>query len=545
MISGKQLKDALISGANNMANHKNSVDALNIFPVPDGDTGTNMSWTMAAAKKELLKLPESAPVSLVASTAAAALLRGARGNSGAILSLIFRGISNGLKGCEEASGAVISTALALASENAYKSVMSPTEGTILTVIRCAGEAAKKELTLDIDAAHVFAAALDGARAALKKTPELLHVLKKAKVVDAGGQGLVYILEGMQSVFEKGEIIEAVESMADSAAPASGVSSEADIRFTYCTEFIINRKNGSFLDALLLRSFLEGMGDCVVVVEDEDIIKVHVHSNKPGEVLNRAMEYGELINVKIENMKQQHRNASWGTNADLEAEESLVAPAEKPYGFVCIGAGEGITELFAQLGADNIVSGGQTMNPSAEDILNAVNKTPAETVFVLPNNKNIILTAQQMVDLTQKKAVIIPTRTIPAGVSAMLAFDAEASIEENQSAMQEAVERVQTASVTFAARDSTAGGLNIKKGQMLGLENGKIVTVDDDPNACAYKVVKKLIKRNTSVITVYYGDGITEEKAMALVERIAQKADSAEVVPVYGGQPVYYYIISVE
>ena len=551
MITGIALRDGLISAANNIQNYKNAVNALNVFPVPDGDTGTNMSMTMQAAKKAMETVTDGTDAGTVASLAASAMLRGARGNSGVILSLIFRGFSDGLTGCESANGAIIAAALQQGCNKAYQSISNPTEGTILTVIRAAAEAARNNCTVDIDAADTFEAAYQGAAQALLKTPEMLSVLKKAKVVDAGGQGLCYILLGMLSVFRSGEIIPCKEeepSAEESPSLVTGeVMSEEDIRFAYCNEFIVKKKEGLTKTADELKAYLQTIGDCVVVVEDDEIIKVHVHSNEPGSVLTAGQEYGEFLTVKVENMKQQHRNAHWGAAEQAEkSRANLPAKPEKTFGFVAVAAGEGFRDLFTQLGADAMVSGGQTMNPSTEELLDAILRVPAEIVYVLPNNKNIILAAKQAATLAQgRRTVILESRSVPQGIAAFLAFSPDEDETTNTEAMEEAMSRIRTVSVTFAARDSFAGGLNIKKGQCMGMEDGKITVVADDPNDAAFRTVKRVAKRSTSVITVYYGDSVTSEKAAALTDAISARYSSAEVVSVNGGQPVYHYLISVE
>jgi|LSQX01.2.fsa_nt_gb DAK2 domain fusion protein YloV len=547
MITGRQLRDALISAANNITNNKDSVDALNIFPVPDGDTGTNMSKTMNSAVNVLKELSDDVPVSVVAEKAASAFLRGARGNSGAITSLIFRGFAEGLRGCESANGVVIATALKLAAEHAYKSVMAPTEGTILTVIRLAGDAAKESAGVDVPAVKVFEDATEGARKALKRTPELLSILKRAKVVDAGGQGLVYILEAMLSVFRDDIIIEAKEHDSETDVVVRDVQSGEDIRFAYCTELLIEKKNATKMDVILLKSRLYDMGDSVVVVDDEDVIKVHIHTNEPGEVISHAIKYGNLENVKVENMRLQHKHTSWGSKADsIGPEDVPVVEATKRFGFVSVGAGEGIAAAMKELGVDMVVSGGQTMNPSTDDILNAVNQTPAEIVYILPNNKNIILTAMQAASLTEKKVLVVQTRSIPEGIAALIAFDPDVNETDNYKMMNNAIKDINTVNVTFAARDSSVGGMDIKEGDIMGLENGKVTVVDSDPNNVAYRCVKRMIKRNTSFITIYYGEGMTEEAAYRLCDTISAKyGNDIEIAVVYGGQPVYYYIISLE
>ncbi len=554
MIKGTQLRDAFISGANSISNCRQQVDALNVFPVPDGDTGTNMSMTINAAKRELETLRDDPTVEQVAKKAASALLRGARGNSGVILSLLFRGFSKGLEGKQEADAKDIANALSMGVTAAYKAVMKPTEGTILTVARLAGEHAQQLAAQEeqLTAAQMWKEILVSAQDALAQTPEMLPVLKKAGVVDAGGQGFVEVWKGMLSVIEGGEIVASVEEQ--QAAPkekkAHGVAAEfneEDIHFCYCTEFIINKEDPN-ADPLALRAYLESIGDCVVVVDDEEIIKCHVHTNEPGNAIQAALKLGYLTNMKIDNMKEQH-----GDNnklVDLEAEGKPAFPykavdPEKEYGFVAVAAGDGIKQLFTDLGVDNVVSGGQTMNPSTEDILSAIHATAAKRVFVLPNNKNIIMAAEQAVKLADRKVCVLQTRTIPQGMSAMLAFDPDADFNTNRIEMTNALERVATGQVTFAARDSDYEGHAIKQGEILCIENGKLSFVEKDVSKAAYKLTKKLVKGDSSFITILYGSDVTDEAAEALQKQVAAKFSNLDVNLINGGQPVYYYIISVE
>lgn len=552
MITGKMFRDGVISASNNISNSRQAVDALNIFPVPDGDTGTNMSMTIGAAAKEMAVLPDDCTLSEASSRCASALLRGARGNSGVILSLIFRGFAKGFKGLDEADGKAIANAFKLGVEAAYKAVMKPTEGTILTVIRKAAEAAD-ELTQTLDdPIEISFAALLAAKEALAQTPEQLPVLKKAGVVDAGGQGLVLIFQGFESVFGHNAIVQALDGSAvvPVSVPDKSTVAEAsdDIEFGYCSEFLIEKSaDANEKDPLRLRAFLESIGDCVVVVDDSDIIKVHVHSNEPGNVIQAALKYGQLINIKIDNMRYQHRNANEG----VKEGEMPVMPKAEPeneYGFVAVCAGEGLSELFKDIGADVVVSGGQTMNPSTDDILNAVMATPAKTVFVLPNNKNIIMAAEQAIPLAEGREVrVLQTKTIPQGISAMLMFDESADADENQMAMMEAAENVSTAQVTFAARDSEIDGEPIKQGEIMGLCNGKIKYTGTDIVDIAYKSTVKVFKRaQSSIITLIYGEGVSEEQALAVKEKLENKySDEVEISIVNGGQPIYYFIISVE
>lgn len=551
MITGSMFRDGIISAANNITNSRQAVDALNIFPVPDGDTGTNMSMTITAAAKEMATLGNDCTISEASAKCASALLRGARGNSGVILSLIFRGMSKGFKDLENATGKDVAKAFTLGTQAAYKAVMKPTEGTILTVIRMAAQAAEEMAEIQNDALEVCFAALQAAKDALAKTPEQLPVLKKAGVVDAGGRGLVLIFEGFQSVFENSAIIQAIDGTAVtpvSTAPTNVVAQASDdIEFGYCSEFLIEKaKDAKEKDPLKLRAFLESIGDCVVVVDDDSIIKVHVHSNEPGNVIQAALKYGQLINIKIDNMRYQHRNAEEGVKEGENAPQPK-APENK-YGFVSVCAGDGLTELFKDLGADVVVSGGQTMNPSTDDILNAIMQTPAKTVFVLPNNKNIIMAAEQAIPLAKDRKVhVLQTKTIPQGISAMLAFDESVDADTNHMTMMEIASEVETGQVTFAARDSEVDGKPIKQGEIMGMCNGKIKYIGKDKEAIAYKTAHKLIDRDKhSLVTIIFGEGVSEEDAAKVEEKLAKKYDDEiEISIVNGGQPIYYYIISVE
>ena len=558
MFNGDILRDAIISAANNLANNKKQIDDLNVFPVPDGDTGTNMSMTHANSARELEKL-SGATAGKVASVNASALLRGARGNSGVITSLLFRGFAKGIGDAEFATAENISNAFALGVEAAYKAVMKPTEGTILTVSRVASEYAKQALENGEDELGVFAAAIDGAKAALKETPELLPALKKAGVVDAGGKGFVTILEGMMSVFKDGVVIKSAvsestqENEEESARNAAG-EFETEITFTYCTEFIVNRDAECEKEPAELRAFLETIGDCVVVVDDEEIIKVHVHTDHPGNAIENALTFGQLVHLKIENMRDQHERAKHDAenaqkkpakSADLSETYTPVAPT-KPVGFVSVCTGAGIEELFKDLGVDTVVSGGQTMNPSTDDILKAIETTPSETVFVLPNNKNIIMAAEQTIPISTRKVIVIHTRTIPQGISAMLAFDPETGDEDNAIEMQKSTERIATGQVTFAARDSDFDGHSIKKGEILAMLGGKISFVENDVDKSVMKLLKQMVKRESQFITVIYGEDVDESSAALLEEQIRQKYGAkTEITVINGGQPIYYYILSVE
>lgn len=541
MIDGKTLKYAYISAAVTISNMKKEVDELNVYPVPDGDTGTNMSMTMSNALKELMVSSDDLPASEIAKTAASAMLRGARGNSGVILSLLFRGFSKGLAGKSEIDCEDIVTALENGVKAAYKAVMNPTEGTILTVARVASEKAAEAAHLVNDPAVLWEDVCKAAEEALEKTPEQLPVLKKAGVVDAGGKGLTLIWNAMRDVFNGGEAVVPVEvgssTVTVSAAAAAG---DEEITFTYCTEFIVNKSPES-KDPAALRAYLETIGDCVVVVDDEDIIKVHVHTDHPGKAIEEGLKFGALTNMKIDNMRMQHESKASAAKND----GMVPVAAEKPFGFVTVAAGKGIEELFRNLGADCVVRGGQTMNPSTEDILRAVYSTPAETVFVLPNNKNIIMAAEQAAKLSERRVCVIPTRTIPQGITAMMSYDPDASFSDNRMEMTKAIERVSTGQVTFAARDSLYEGKNIKKGDILALENNKLVFLERDVSKAAYKLTKRMIKGDSAYVTLIYGSDVSDERAEELAEIMKTKFGHVEIMLINGGQPVYYYIISVE
>lgn len=563
MINGSYYKNALISGANNIIKQKDEINSLNIFPVPDGDTGTNMSMTIEAAANAL-KDSTALRIDEIASEAASAMLRSARGNSGVILSLLFRGIANGLKGKGEIDGKDFVNALKLGVETAYKAVMNPTEGTILTVARMAYEAGKVAAEVESDPVIVFSSVCASARDALRRTPEMLPVLKKAGVVDAGGKGLCVIFDGMLSLLRDGVMVE-LEKQTVTAAEAEDKSAEffrnaaaefdSIINFTYCTEFIIGRDASIEKEPSELRTFLERIGDCVVVAEDDDIIKVHVHTENPGKAIEEALTFGQLLKVKIENMKEQHRKAAEEyqkekarSEAEAKKRESLkpVSPVDE-VGFVTVASGDGLETVFKDLGCHHIVSGGQSMNPSTDDICQAVMATPAKTVFVLPNNKNIILAAEQVVPLVNdRNVIIIPTKTIPQGLVAMLAYSPDATPELNSEYMLTAAKHVSTGKITYAARNSEFGSTKIKEGDIIALNNGKLTHKDKDPVHAVVKLAKEMITKETSYVTVIYGNGITEAQANTALEAIQAKAgNDVEVSLLDGGQPIYYFMLSVE
>lgn len=551
MIKGSLLRDAFISAGITINNKKRDIDELNVYPVPDGDTGSNMSMTMNNAVAELYKMNSSVTVSEVTAVTASALLRGARGNSGVILSLIFRGFAKGLDGMEEADCESFANALELGVNSAYKAVMNPTEGTILTVVKASALKAQESARTTSDFTVFWSEVCDEAQKTLEKTPEMLPVLKKAGVVDAGGQGLVTIFKAMLEVFRGGKIAEPdskTEKPVSVESFSTAVSEfDEEINFTYCTEFIVQKSKGC-PDSSVLRAYLETIGDCVVVVDDDEIIKVHVHTDNPGLALQKALSFGIFVNdpkPKIENMRIQHENKVIEAKT-AEAYGYKSAEPEKKYGFVAVASGNGIEDMFRDLGADVIVKGGQTMNPSTDDILKAIQSTPAEIVFVLPNNKNIIMSAEQAVRLADRKVCVLQTRTIPQGISAMLAFDDGAEPDENKLAMTKAFEKVSTGQVTFSARDSEYEGHSIKKGEILALDNGKLIFTEKDVSKATYKLIKKLVKSDSSYITIIYGADVTEDNAETLLHNVQNKfGDKLSVTLINGGQPVYYYIISVE
>ncbi len=550
------MKNAIISGANNIVRHKKEVDELNIFPVPDGDTGTNMSMTITAAAKLLAESEEVISVAAVSKMTSSAMLRGARGNSGVILSLLFKGIAEVLKESEEVDGVLFADALTLGVEYAYKAVMNPTEGTILTVARLAAEAARIAADVENDPIIVLGAACNAAEDALAQTPELLHVLKKAGVVDAGGKGLCIIFEGMLSLLRDGVMInidapvEVKKENTDDFFKNAAAEFDSEINFTYCTEFIVGKNDNATADSVAeLRAYLEGIGDCVVVVEDDDIIKTHVHTENPGLALETALKYGQLLTVKVENMREQHRIAAEKHEQELKLLEESPEPAEpeKEFGFVSVAAGEGLYELFKDLGVDRVVSGGQSMNPSTENLYNAIMAVPAKVVFVFPNNKNILMAARQACELiTDRKTVIIPTRTVPQGIAAMLAYDEQATVELNIEYMMEAAKKILTGQVTYAARDSEFGSTKLREGDIIALNNGKLVFKDKDPVKAAIKLTKEMVSKSTTFITIIYGEKVSEAQANLAYDAIQAKyGSSVDITLVNGGQPLYYFLISVE
>ena len=554
-INGAMFKEMLLFGTVSITQAQQAINDLNVFPVPDGDTGTNMSLTIQTAAQELKKL-EPATVDQAASVTASALLRGARGNSGVILSLLFRGISKELKGCKEADGAAFAAALQEGVAAAYNAVMKPAEGTILTVSRLAAERAVNAAEEHNSVEYVIEQAIAQGEITLSQTTDMNPVLKKAGVVDAGGKGFLLILGGMLSALrgeERPELTaEDTQEKADFA-----MLSEEDITFTFDTVFIV-RKSGRSIEPF--RRFLDGIGDSLVIGEDDEAFKVHVHTDIPGEALSEAQKYGTLELAKIENMRTQAQQLAAGGKAqstdDLEAieqeleaaehEDAGEAEPEKDFGFLAVCAGEGLASVFTDLGADGVISGGQTMNPSTESILKEIKKVRAHTVFVLPNNKNIIMAAQQCAGLTEKRVIVIPTASIPQGVSAMMAVDPDAdSAEAIEQAMTGAAQCVSTAQITYAARNSDFDGFDIHEGDYLALLDGKLLGTDRDVSALLDALSDEAASREAEFVTVFYGEDVSEEDARKASEIFTRKCPDAEVNLICGGQPVYYYIISIE
>lgn len=545
-IDGISFAQMFISGANNLYNNKKSVDDLNVFPVPDGDTGTNMSLTINAMSEELQQKPSSS-VSEAADLMSFATLRGARGNSGVILSQIFRGISKQLKGKATINAHEFSAALANGSQAAYKAVMKPTEGTILTVAREAAAGAAAKSDTDEDIISVLKAACEHGNKALEKTTHMLPALKEANVVDAGGQGWMIILQGALYYLEQGEPI----TKNDNAAPGENIKEASadkkqinteDIKFGYCTEFLIQKTNSS-IDACSFKKAISHKGDCMLVIDDDDVVKVHIHSNNPGEILEEALKLGELINIKIDNMKHQHNSIIQETKTIKEK------PAKKEvlnkYGFVAVCAGKGLSEILKDIGVTRIIEGGQTMNPSADDILRAINKSKAENVFVFPNNKNIIMAANQAKELSDVNVIVIPTKNIPECINAMMVFTEAVDLKKNEEAMLSAVSRVTVGQVTFAVRDTSIKGKTIKKGDILGLRGSEIKYVGKTPEAVCTQLTCDMCSDENEFITVYCGKSVRREQIEILENKLEELFPDCDIEMKKGGQPLYYYIVAVE
>ncbi|MEG2000168.1 MAG: DAK2 domain-containing protein [Evtepia sp.] len=537
VLDGTLLARMIVHASMSLNTEKQKINELNVFPVPDGDTGTNMSLTIGTAAAELLQNPPS-NIGQVAAMNASAMLRGARGNSGVILSLLFRGFAKALKELETIDGTDFAIALNFGVTAAYKAVMKPAEGTILTVSRVCANRAETAAGENASFEYVLQETIRAAEEALPQTTEQNPTLKKAGVVDAGGMGYLIILRAMMDELQGKPMPEGAEPIVAKSKAKFKEFSTDEIRFAYCTEFICSREAGQ--DPEVLRRFLNGMGDSLVLVDDEDMIKVHVHTNHPGRVLEEALHYGGLQTVKVENMRLQHTEI-------LEDEpERIIAAAERKYGFVAVCAGDGLATVFGELGVDGMISGGQTMNPSTEDILREIDGTPAEVVFVLPNNKNIIMAAQQCVPLAEGKTVIvIPSKTVPQGISAMMAVCEEATPEENTAAMEEAMSQVTTMEITCAARNSEFDGTSIKEGDYLALIDNQLFGTESELSVLLGRISAEAAHRNAEFINVFYGEGVERTSAQQTAERFMEVCPDAEVTLVDGGQPIYSYLISVE
>lgn len=537
----------IISASNNLNNNKAAVDKLNVFPVPDGDTGTNMSLTFTSASDEVKKFVTPV-IGDVAKALATASLRGARGNSGVILSQFCRGLSKGLDKKQAVDAFELAAAMNSGVDTAYKAVMRPTEGTILTVARKGAEAAVEAAKEETDIIAVLEASLKASKEALDNTPNLLPVLKEASVVDAGGAGLVKILEGAYLALSTGNLVDLKEALKQTTSAISSAQASIDpesIKFSYCTEFIIDKKSYS-VNVNRFSEIIDPKGDCKLVIDDDEIVKVHIHTNHPGFVIEEALKLGALSRIKIDNMKLQHTSIL--ENGDKAAEEKTETVPETPhkkYGFVSVAAGSGLADIFRDYGVDEIIEGGQTMNPSTDDILGAASKINADCIFVLPNNKNIILAANQAKELCEKELIVLPTKTVPQGISAIMAFLPHVEKDVNEKNMLEAISNVKTGQVTYAVRDTSVSGKQIKSGDIIGISEGEICCVSDSPESVLLELAEKIADDDTEVISVYYGEDVSEQQADSMAEKLEEMFEDADIIMRSGNQPLYYYIISAE
>nr|WP_294570356.1 DAK2 domain-containing protein [uncultured Romboutsia sp.] len=536
-IEGKMLRDMFVSGANNLQNHKDLVDKLNVFPVPDGDTGTNMSLTISYAMKELAKV-ENDNITEIGKSLSKGSLMGARGNSGVILSQIIRGFSKSIEGKEQISTEDLAKAFKNGSDTAYKAVIKPIEGTILTVVRESGEYAIKASKKEKDLLKFLEMVIAEANNSLERTPELLKSLKEAGVVDSGGKGLVLIYEGMYEAL-KGNPIKAKDlndsNVSEIKQAGTSINTE-DIKFCYCTEFILESNSISDTE---IRDIMLKYGDSLAVVGDEGIIKVHVHTNDPGLVLQDALKYGQLVTIKIENMKLQHENTL------VDNINEIAQPEEKEYGFIATSMGEGLAKIFKDFGVDYIIEGGQTMNPSTEDFMKAIDSINAKNIFIFPNNSNIIMAANQAKELSEKNIIVIPTKNTPQGFTALVNFNADASVEENEQALMESLTMVKSGQVTFAVRDTVMNDVEVKEGNIIGIAEGKLMDAGESVDEITTSLVEKLVDEDSAIVTLFYGEDVTEDDANNLRDELEEKFEDLDIELYYGGQPLYYYLISVE
>ena len=552
-IDAKMLSKMFLAGAKNLENKKEWINELNVFPVPDGDTGTNMTMTIMSAAQEVVALGENPSMESICKAISSGSLRGARGNSGVILSQIFRGFTKRIRTENVITVSVMAEAFEKAVETAYKAVMKPKEGTILTVARGIAEKGRELVNDGVDDMETYLdTVIQHAKYVLSQTPEMLPVLKQAGVVDSGGQGLVEVITGFFDAYLGKEIkldLNASSSQSTGGRSSREVQAEADIKFGYCTEFIIMlNKPFNIKNELDFKAYLESIGDSIVCVADDDVVKVHVHTNDPGLAIQKALKYGALSNMKIDNMRLEHQEKLFKM-AEKELENAESAPANEPpkdYGFIAVSAGDGMSEIFKSLGVDYIIEGGQTMNPSTADILDAVEKVNAKTVFILPNNKNIILAANQAAELTtEKDLLVIPTKTIPQGITAVINFVPELSADENEEAMLQEIKTVSTGEVTYAVRDTMIDDREIRKDDYMGIGDNGLLSVGEGLEQVAEETIDGLMNDDAELISIYYGSDVKQEDAEAFCGRIAEKYDSCDVELQYGGQPIYYYVMSVE
>ncbi|WP_250673306.1 DAK2 domain-containing protein [Paraclostridium ghonii] len=536
-IDGKNLRDMFVSGANNLQNNKDYVDKLNVFPVPDGDTGTNMSLTISYAMKELAKVNDE-DITNIGKSLAKGSLMGARGNSGVILSQIIRGFTKSIEGKENLSSIDLAQAFKNGSDTAYKAVIKPIEGTILTVVRESGEYAIKAAKKEQDILKFLELVIKEADASLDRTPELLKNLKDAGVVDSGGKGLVLIYEGMYEAL-KGNLITANASGSYNTSSVESVQGEIntdDIKFAYCTEFILESNKVTYDK---IKDIMIPYGDSLAVVGDEGLIKVHVHTNEPGTVLQEALKYGQLATIKIENMKVQHENIL------VENQRSVSKEPAKEYGFIATSMGNGLADIFRDFGVDHIIEGGQTMNPSTEDFMKAIESINAENIIILPNNSNIIMAANQAKALSDKNIIVIPSKNVAQGFTSLVSFNADTSVEENEATMIEALSMVKSGQVTYAVRDTIMNDIEVKEGNFIGIGEGKLLSAGESKEEITLGLIENLVDEDSAIITLFYGEDATEEEANEFKSILEEKYEDIDVELYYGGQPIYYYLISVE
>lgn len=551
-IDAKMLSKMFLAGAKNLENKKEWINELNVFPVPDGDTGTNMTMTIMAAAREVTALPEDADMTAICKAISSGSLRGARGNSGVILSQLFRGFTKGIREEKEITVPVLAKAFDRAVETAYKAVMKPKEGTILTVAK-GGASKAKELAEEgvTDLEVFFDGVIKHAEYVLDQTPELLPVLKQAGVVDSGGQGLVQVLKGAYDAFLGKELDLTIEKQetasVKAASPNREATEQAEIKFGYCTEFIILlARNFNIRTEMDFKAYLESIGDSIVVVADDDVVKVHVHTNDPGLAIQKALKYGALSNMKIDNMRLEHQEKLFKMSKEEPKEEQKAETVRKETGFIAVSVGDGINEIFKGLGVDHIIEGGQTMNPSTEDMLNAIEAVNADTVYILPNNKNIILAANQARSLVKdKNIIVIPTKTVPQGITAVINYVPDLSAQENAQSMQDEIHNVKTGQVTYAVRDTVIDDKEIKQGDYMGIGDAGILSVGTDMEEVTLKMTEEMVDGDAELISIYYGAEVEEASAEQLKEDISKKYPKCDIELQYGGQPIYYYIVSVE